>query len=422
MTPGETRPRSRIAQHAAVTFVGLMVANLFGYVFYSLISRTLGVEAYGTFSSLIAIVLMLAAPAIIAQMVVAKLATEVAFEPAALRGLIRAIDRAALGAGVIAAVVLALASVPIAAFLHLADPLLVTITAISLGGAIALPLLRGVLQGTSAFRAFALSNVAENLGKAVFAPALGMLAGLRGALAGLAVAYLSGAAYTFFADHSRRRGDAVRLPLRAMARTSASVALAVFCLNVALLFDVVLAKRYLGAYTAGLYGAAALASRAVYAVIAFVPTVLLPQAAIRATRGERTRTLFGQAIGVTAAVCIGAIGLFAVQPRFVITMIAGHAFAAGAPFLLWYVVAVSMLATANVVATYNIARGRMRFVVPLAFVVGGEIVTVVMRHRSAYDLLQTIVIGHTLALVACATALGAARAPLRDVQVSREEP
>ncbi len=49
-------PHERVAAHAGITFVGLMAANVLGYVFYALVSRTLGVEAYGTFSSLVAIV------------------------------------------------------------------------------------------------------------------------------------------------------------------------------------------------------------------------------------------------------------------------------------------------------------------------------------------------------------------------------
>jgi O-antigen/teichoic acid export membrane protein len=388
-----------------------MAANVLGYVFYTLVSRTLGVEAYGTFSSLVAVMLILAAPALIAQMVVAKLASDFSANPDKLAGLVRAIDRVTLRVALGAGLVLCAASVPVAAFLHVSDPLLVTLTGISLCGAVALPFLRGVLQGTSAFGAFALSNVAEGLGKAVFAPVLGLLAGVRGSLAGLALGYAAASTYTYFAALPHRRGIHVPFSLRTVARTSAAVALAVFCLNVLLLYDVVLAKRYLDGHTAGLYNAAALASRALSAVIAFVPTVLLPQAAARYARGERTRHLFLAALGVAALICAGTIGFFALFAQFVITTIASRKFAAGAVMLVPYVYAIAMVSLANVTATYNIARGRMRFVVPLACVAVAEIVAVMLRHRSAADLLQTIAIGHTLALLACAVSLGGRTAP-----------
>jgi O-antigen/teichoic acid export membrane protein len=401
--------RSQVAAHAGVTFAGLMAANVLGYVFYTLVSRTLGVESYGTFSSLVAVVLILSAPALIAQMVVAKLATDFSLNPDKLAGLVRAIDRGTLIVSLGAGLLLAAASVPLAEFLHVSDPLLVTLAGFSLCGAVALPFLRGVLQGTSAFGAFALSNVAEGLCKAICAPALGLFAGVRGAVAGLALGYAAAATFTFFAALPHRRGVHVPFSLRAVARTSAAVALAVFCLNVLLLYDVVLGKRYLDAHTAGLYGAAALACRALFAVIAFVPTVLLPQAAGRHARGERTRYLFMQAFGVAGLIVIGSIAFFVLFPRFVIVAIAGRSFAAGAALLGPYIYAMGMLALANVTATYNIARGRMRFVAPLALVAAGEIAAVVVRHRTAADLLQTIDIGHTLALFACAVSLGGPR-------------
>lgn len=398
--------RSQVAAHAGITFAGLTVANALGYAFYALVSRALGVESYGTFSSLLAIVLIVSSPAAIAQMIVAKLASDLAFDADRLAGLVRLVDRVTLAVSLGTGAVLIAAAVPLARFLHLSDPLLTVLAGCSLCGAVALPFLRGVLQGTSAFRAFALSMVAENLAKALFAPALGIAAGLRGAVGGTALGYALAAAYTFLAGRPHRRGEAVPVSLREIARTSAAVALAVFCVNVLLLYDVVLAKRYLDAHTVGLYSAAALASRALYAVIAFVPTVLLPQAAARSARGERTRILFFQAFGAAFALGVAAIAFYALFPRLVVVTIAGRSFAGAAEYLVPYVYAIAVASLANVVATYNIARGRMGFVVPLAAVAVGEITAVVLRHRTAADLLQTIVVGHTLALFATVVSLG----------------
>jgi O-antigen/teichoic acid export membrane protein len=397
---------SQFVRHGSLTFGGVMAANVLGYAFYALVSRSLGVEGYGTFAALVSIVLILAAPAQIAQIVTAKLASDFAGDRERLAGLVRAIDRLTVLVAGAAAAALAAAAVPLAAFLHLADPLLVVLAAFSLGGAIALPFLRGVLQGTLSFRALALSLIAENFGKSLFAPVLALAAGLRGAMVGMALGLAASVTYTFVTARPHGRGSAERLSLRDVLGTSASVALAVSCISVLVFFDGILAKRYFDAYTAGIYGAVALASRAVYAVVAFVPIVLLPQAATRSASGERTRGLFLQAFAATVAICAAACALYWLAPRFVMVFVAGRAFAPGAPLLPLYVAAISALAAANVIATYNIARGRMRFVLPLACVVAGEVISVVVRHRGPGDLLQTIVVGHTLALLACATSLG----------------
>jgi O-antigen/teichoic acid export membrane protein len=418
---GAPAPHSQVAAHAGITFVGLMAANVLGYVFYTLVSRTIGVEAYGTFSSLVAVVLILQAPALIAQTVVAKLASDFALDRNRLAGLVHAVDRVTFTAAGIVSVVLIVASVPLAQFLHVADPLLVTFAACSLFGAVSLPFLRGVLQGTSAFGPFAFSTVSENLAKAIFAPLFGLLAGVRGAVAGMAAGYAIATAYTFFAGLPHRRGVAVPISVRTVVKTSIGIAVAVFAINLLLLYDVVLAKRYLDAYTAGLYGAAALSGRALYAGTFFVPIVLLPQAAGRLARGAGTRWLYVQALGTGALIGLGAIAFFAFFPRFVITTIAGKSFAGGSSLLLPYVYAIAMLSLANITATYNIARGRMRFILPLTCVAAAEIVSVAVRHRSAVDLLQTIGVGHTLAFLACCTSLGGqARAVARGPESEPE--
>lgn len=394
---------------AALTFGGLMAANVFNYLFYAFVSRALGVEAYGTFASLVGLVLILSGPAMIAQTVVAKLATDCTSQPDRLARLVRTVDRLAVFVALAGTVLLAALAAPLASFLHAGSALPVVFAALALGGALALPFLRGVLQGTSAFRGYALSNVAETVGKALAAPVLGIVAGVRGAVAGMALGYVVAAAATYVMARPHRGGTGERLALRPVVVGAIPIALAVSCLNGLLFFDVVLAKRYLDPHTAGLYGAAALASRALYALIAFIPTVLLPQAAATAARGERTRWLFAQAALVAAAACVAAIAFFRLFPVFVITTLAGRAFAPGAPLLVPYVYAISMLALANIVATYDIARGRMRFTVPLVVVAAGEVAAIVLRHRSAADFLQTIAVGHTLALFACAISLG--RAP-----------
>ncbi|HEY0380872.1 MAG TPA: hypothetical protein VGC72_01605 [Candidatus Elarobacter sp.] len=399
-------PNARVAKHAGVTFVGLLVANVLAYVFYALVSRSIGVEAYGTFSALVAVVLILSGPALIAQLVVAKLASDLALDPDRLAGLVHAVDRVAIVTSAVAAAGLIALSVPLASFMRISDPLLVTFAGCALGGAIALPFLRGVLQGTSHFGAFSFSNVVETGGKALFAPVLGVVAGVRGAVAGMALGYAVSAVFTFVAAVPHRRGTPVPFSLRAVARTSAAVGIAVFCINLLVFYDGVFAKRYLDANTAGLYGAASLAGRALYSVIAFVPIVLLPQASLRAARGQRTRWLLLQALAVAAVMAAAATGFFALFGEVTIVTLTAPGFRGAAPFLVPYTYAMGVMALANIVATYNIARGRMRFVAPLVLVALGEVASVVLRHRSVADLLQTITVGHTVALLAAATSLG----------------
>ncbi|HEY4440840.1 MAG TPA: hypothetical protein VGN14_10305, partial [Candidatus Elarobacter sp.] len=122
------------------------------------------------------------------------------------------------------------------------------------------------------------------------------------------------------------------------------------------------------------------------------------------------------AFGVALAACVVVVSGYALFPQQVVTIIAGRSFAGAAPLLVPYIYAIAALSLANVIATYNIARGRMRFVPLLVCITIGEVVAVMVRHRSAADLLQTIDVGHTLALVACASSLGGRRGRARRTE------
>jgi hypothetical protein len=57
-----------------------------------------------------------------------------------------------------------------------------------------------------------------------------------------------------------------------------------------------------------------------------------------------------------------------------------------------------MLAAANIAAMYKIGLHRFDFTVPIVAVMIGEIVAVSLRHGSLAIVIQTLIIGHALAL------------------------
>jgi len=57
-------------------FGGVALASVLNYLFYMLIGRGGGVEIYGVVTSLLSAVLVLSAPAIVVQLIVARLASD----------------------------------------------------------------------------------------------------------------------------------------------------------------------------------------------------------------------------------------------------------------------------------------------------------------------------------------------------------
>ena len=398
-----TRARnSDLIRQGVLVFLSLTGANVLNYAFYAIVGRMVGVENYGVFTAVTAAIIICTTPAIIGQTVVAKLAAEFCAvdDIAGLRGFADAVTMFAIGLGALLGLAGIVLEHPLAQFLQINDPAIIAIAAVALAVWIVIWLGRGVFQGAGAFGTFGISNLLEGLGKTVFAAGLVIVAGLRGAFAGLAIGLCLTAVYNTLRlrrqfGHTSRRFHAnyYRLAISASATGSA-----VFAITTMVLFDVILVKHYFGPRDAGLYGAAALVGRALYTVVAFVPTVVLPKATTRAAASRSPLPLLVAAGGVTIICCAAALLIFRLAPAHVVTAIAGQKFADAAPLVFPYGCAIAALATANVFAMYKIGVHRFDFVRPLLLVMVGEIICVIVRHRFLTDVLQTIVIGHTMAL------------------------
>jgi len=390
-------------RHGAVVFAGLMLANLFHYLFYFEVSRLLGLAGYAIVTSLFAAVLICALPGQIAQTVVAKIAADLhaVGDLARLRTLGTRASLAALAGGLLALVLALLFRGAIADYLHVDDVRLVAAAGVALMLTVVLYVQRGVFQGAQRFATFTLSSVIEAVGKAILGAVFPLLGfGALGALVGLDIALAISFAYTtlIFATFGKAAPSLV-LPWRRIVATSSNIALSVSAISVMALFDVILVKHYFPADVAGLYSASSLAGRALFTVLAFVPTVIMPKAAARLASGKSPRSLLAQA-GILVVLIAGtALAIFAFAPRLVIAIIAGRAYLAAAPLVFSYGCALTMLATANIAAMYKIGLHRFDFTLPLLAVMIGEIAAVSVRHGSLEIVIQTLVVGHALALV-----------------------
>jgi len=390
-------------RHGAVVFAGLMLANVFHYLFYFEVSRLVGVAGYAVVTSLVAAVLICALPGQIAMTIVAKIAAD--FHAVGdLRRLRTLANRASLGAiavGLFAFLLALLFRNAIADYLHVTDLRLIVAAGVALLLTLVLYVQRGVFQGAQRFATFTISSVIEAVGKAVLGAALPLAGfGALGALVGLDIALAISFGYTtlVFVRFGPAAPSLV-LPWRTIVATSSNIALSVSAISVMTLFDVILVKHYFSAEIAGLYSASSLAGRALFTVLAFVPTVIMPKAAARLASGSSPRSLLAQAGALVVIIGGGALVLFALAPGFVVAVIAGKAYLAAAPFVFPYGCALTMLAAANIAAMYKIGLHRFDFTVPLLAVMAGEIVAVSLRHGSPEIVIQTLVIGHALALV-----------------------
>lgn len=414
--------RSDLGRHGALLFVALLVLNVSSYVFYALAGRVLAVVDYGALMSLISLMLVITAPAMVAQNSLSKLVADVAAagDPAAVAGLARSTQRfAALVAVAVFGVGLVLRG-PIGALLHATDPFLVPLIAAVAAGAIVVPLQRGLFQGAGRFGELAFSMLVESLVRIAAVVPLARMAGIRGALGALALSLFAPAISSTLRagaiwPHAPLRGPDLRRAFFAALKTGTGF----LALTTMLYFDVILVRHFFDSYAAGLYSEVSLAGRAIFTGVAFVPMIVIPKVVSRRARGESVRPIVFAAIGIMALAAFAAIGIVALAPERVLSILGGPAYRPAAPYLLPYAFAASALAAANVAVSIRAGFHRFAHVAPLIAIVTGEIVTVALRHRSIVDVLWVIVIGHTMALLVTLVPMAFERISLSDQESSR---
>jgi O-antigen/teichoic acid export membrane protein len=396
--------KSDVLLHAAIVFGGVVVANVFNYLFYMLIGRRAGVVAYGEVTSLASALLVIGAPANVGQLIVARLAAglDAHGDKASLRRLGDVVTMSTSGAAAVVFVLVVLLRGPIATFFNLSETAPVVAAGATLAALLVAYVQRGVLQGAHLFEDFSYSLALETVTKLVLGVAFVVPFGATGALAGVAAGLVLAASFNFFSFHRRFGGGRAKVPFdrATLTRIVSGVGLGQLTLTVLTYYDVPLVKHAFDARTAGLYAAAALAGRAVIGACMFVPTIILPKANARAAAGRSTLPLLFAALGLGATVVAVAVFASALAPRFVVTTIAGRPFGDAAPLVLLYVLASSALSLAYIVASYNFGLQRYEFVIPASAVACAEIVTLALWHPSLHAIVGVLATGHACVFAA----------------------
>lgn len=395
--------RSDVGRHGGMVLVATIGVNVANFLFYSLAGRAIDVAGYGALMSLVSLALIVTAPAVVAQNTLAKLVADLvaAGDP----GVVRRVARSALGAALlVASVVFAAALVlngALSHLVHVSDPLLIPLTGLATAATIVVPVQRGIFQGANRFSELSGSMLLEAFMRIATIVPLARMAGARGGLIAFSLSML--VPLVVFGMRSLRVWPASTpgrpLDVRRFSRAVIETGTGFLAVTVMLSFDVVLVRHYFDAFNAGLYGAVAVVGRAIFTGAAFIPMVLIPKIVARRASRASVRPIAILGIGVTAIVASIGIGIVALAPQRVVTLVNGPAYASAAPYLLPYACAVSLLAGANVAAAVRVGLHRFEHVMPLVAIALAEIAIVAVHHATIGDVLWTIVGGHAAALI-----------------------
>ena len=395
--------RTGMLGSGAVVFAATMLVNVAAFVFHAIASRWLGVSDYGALYALISLYTLAATPAQLFGPVIAKFAAEfrALHDDAHMRGLATFIARIFGLIGFVCVVLAFAFAKPLAAFLHVATWEIPVVGVMIAAGSL-VSVFRGLSQGAHEFNNYALSVSAEAFGRVGFLVLFGLggltvLGGVLGFLGGLVLGLMV-VVYPPFVRLRRTRPAHIHLDWRRIWLTTMGAASITTALAVIGFGDVVVVKHFFNGPDAGLYSAASLGGKMLFFVIAFVPTVLLPLAADRHVRGQRTRSTLAASLAFIAFVGVFGVVAYRYFGLYLLRLLVGGAFDSALPLLVGYSAAMAFLGMTNALASYGIATNRIGFAVPLLFGTLATIATIVVSHPTLQIVVTELVAGNAAML------------------------
>lgn len=214
---------------------------------------------------------------------------------------------------------------------------------------------------------FGIASMSQLIGAAVkiaFSSALVIFGlGVTGAILGIVVAQFI--AFLYAARYAARIGFArpadthygtlpdVKLVLPELKYASAVLG-GLLAITLMMSIDIIVAKYYFDAHTAGLYAGVATVARIVFFLATPIAQVLMPLVKMDQSP-HQNRQLFLKSLGLTVLICGAALIVCAVQPEFVMRFLMGVEYITYASLLPPLMLAVFIISIVNLIFMYYLA-------------------------------------------------------------------
>lgn len=346
-----------LLQDGSILIVASLFTGVVNYAYQVLMGRFLGPEQYGVFGALFALSYMLLVFSRGVQLCSTKYVSTLS--TGRMAGFLRGFGLRISAVMIVLFGALWLAAPAIARTLKIADPLLVVLVCVTLLFGPVNAITFGALRGLQHFRVFGGIQVGRALlklgiGIGLVLLGFGTYGAVGGPVIGVAAAFFVSVIYLrrwFLADGSfSAYGEVYRF--------AAPSLLVAFCMTVPTNADVVVVKQLFAPVTAGLYTAVSVFGKVLIFLPLGITGALFPKAA---SRGE-SRPLLVRALFYTAVLAFGAALVLVAVPRLALGVLYGGTYAAAAPVLRWYVLAIGAFSLCTVLLNYSLAVDDLRFV------------------------------------------------------------
>ena len=391
---------SRYLKDSILTFGLVNLSNLFNYLFQLVVGRSMTPADFGIFNSLNAFSSVLLAPVAVLPIVVTKFTTQLFIEnKGCVSYLLKNGLKITISIGVFLVILGCLTIEWIKEYLHIEDSSFIFIMLVTVALAFVFPVFLGVMQGLKRFEDFGLAISSAKLSR--FFGAIILVWYFSYGVLGALISNLIGSIFIIIFGCWVIR-DFLQYPMEPFSETLfkdlAQYSIPVFFYTFSLMalstFDIIFVRHFCSEDESGLYAISAIIGR----IAIFLPgpfiSVLFPTAVEENTEKKINPKSLWLTMILTGFISGGFALVCALWPTHIITLLFGVQYQGAAPLLQVLSFAMALLAVANVIFTYSLARSNFKFLWPLVISSILMCCLIYMFHDSALTI-AWIVLGST---------------------------
>jgi len=386
----------RFLRNNMLILILLNSSNVFNYLFQLIAGRGLTTIDYGSFNAVNSMAVILSAPVAVLPLVFSRYTVQLA--DSGLKQVRSLLTDGFRGMVLISSAlfVIGLIAIPwLQNFLHLEEKTPIVIMLAQLSLSLVLPVFLGVIQGLHRFTAFGICGSSIALGRFlsgllfIFALEWGINGALLSGTIGTCIAM--GIGLWAVRDILKVQGEPLPHDLFSeMRKYSFPVFLSTTMVMALGNLDIVLVKHYCSPEEAGLYSIAAILGRIALFLPGVLIVVLFPEASKAQATGKEDSRILWVSLAMTAFLGGSVALVCSFWPEQIIVLLFGAKYQAGAELLKIISQAMAMLAVANVIFIYCLARSEFKFLWPLAMGLGMMLLLIFNFHDSALTIAKMV--------------------------------
>ena len=378
-----------------ILFSAISFANLLNYVFHFYAGRTLGPSDYGVFGVLLSIIYLIVLPLMAIQTTLSKFVAELNAknEINKISYLFhKSIKKIGLIGIVISIFFLAISPI-LSSFLRIGIISPLIILGISIVFAFLVPVLRGFLQGLQKFNLLGVTFIVESLTKIFLGiPLIFLGFGVNGAVGAFSLGFLFQLIGVFHFIRKLFAGAKEKFITSDIYKYSLPVLIMLISLTAFYSLDVILVKRLFDPITAGHYAALSLFGKIIFFASISISMVMFPKISELKANNRGHKSLLLKSLMIALLLGLIASLFYFLMPKFIIGLLFGKEYLVISELLGIFGIVMTIYSLSYIIAYYNIALNRIKFLYLLIFFNLLEIVLILLFHSSLFVIVMILLI------------------------------